>query len=189
MPGAGNPTGAKAGLGVRNNRVRYGLVKKQVQETGTATCCSCGRVLPVGDFLGQRGDTVIAKCLPCHSRYNADRNNVTDPHLLALREDNHRRTDGKRTCTTCLEVKGIEAFGTSGKTWRFHNTCRRCKYGDSPGRELREARDAMAKQGLRLCAQCREGKPLDQFYRSSRGGYQSKCIPCYNKRHVDPPTT
>ena len=58
--------------------------------------------------------------------------------------------------------------------------------------ELRLERQGHAALGVRRCCDCKEVKPLDGFYKSSKdnAGHKWRCIPCskqYDKRHPASP--
>lgn len=111
-------------------------------------------------------------------------------------------TEQSRTCRTCGKIKPITEFYYTARNHWYSRTCKECQtrqQQESRIKTLQEAgatpRDYKPKgvvrlarlalpdvDGLRVCTECGESKPLEQFpvHRQARAGRARRCCTCKN---------
>ncbi len=92
-----------------------------------------------------------------------------------------QRTEGM-VCSSCGEEKSIDNFEFRSDTKKYRRQCYKCNKGYERTRnKIREDRLSLLSEGLKKCNQCKQVKPIDQFF-IDRGnkltGLSSGCKSC-----------
>jgi len=180
------------------------MAKSEIQQEnerlariGHKRCSKCGQAKPFSEYHRWGRGAFYPQCKTCRApgAIKAQRLRVArleDPvhkaKMERLAEARDLAATNRRRCRTCDKIKPDDAFKlwglrptlSGGVRKMLSTTCMECRGTDVDRVARQRENKALLGGGTKRCKECLKEKPIDEFYRSSRGGLQARCKQCYH---------